>query len=261
MECYENGLLTKGDTDGLELTWGNGDAIIELVHKIARREGIGDILAEGGKAAAAKIGKGAEQFSMNVGGEELPMHDPRQSPGWGATYVSDPTPSKHTRGGTQFAEGGQAPEHLMKLLGIPHKLKKYDPTDKGKYHAILAGWQHLINTSGACLFAADGLNFRFLDLMKAITGWDLNPENLVHTGQRIATMLHGFNLREGFKPADFTMPPRVSGNPPLKVGKLKDVTLDLEGLKRQYYEAMGYDPETGGVGKERIESLGLQNIL
>jgi len=261
MECYENGLLTNSDTDGLELTWGNGDAIIELVHKIAKREGIGDILAEGGKAAAAKIGKGAEQFSMNVGGEELPMHDPRQSPGWGATYVSDPTPSKHTRGGTQFAEEGQAPEHLMELLGIPSKLEKYDPTDKGKYHAILAGWQHLTNTSGACLFAADGLNFRFLDLMKAITGWDLNPENLVHTGQRIATMLHAFNLREGFKPADFTIPPRASGNPPLKAGKLKDVTLDLEALRRQYYEAMGYNPETGDIGKERIESLGLQNIL
>jgi len=261
IECYENGLLTKKDADGLELTWGNSDAIIELVHKIAKREGIGDLLAEGGKAAAAKIGKGAEELAMHVGGEMMPMHDPRQAPGWGATYASDPTPAKHTRGGTQFAEGGMAPKHVMKLLGLPAKLEKYNPEGKGKYHAVIAGWQHLINTAGACLFAADGLNFRFIDLMRAITGWDLNAENMVQTGQRIATMLHAFNLREGFKPADFIIPPRVCGNPPLKAGPLKNVKLDIEELKRQYYDAMGYGVDNGDIRKETIERLGLQDIL
>jgi aldehyde:ferredoxin oxidoreductase len=261
IECYENGLLTKKDADGLELTWGNSDAIIELVHKIAKREGIGDVLAEGGKAAAAKIGKGAEKLAIHVGGEMLPMHDPRQAPGWGATYASDPSPAKHTRGGTQFAESGMAPPHVMDLLGLPTTMDKYNPKDKGKYHAILAGWQHLINTSGACLFAADGLNFRFIDLMKAITGWDLNVENMVQTGQRIATMLHAFNLREGFKPSDFTVPPRVCGNPPLTAGSLKDVKLDIEELKKQYYEAMGYDFQTGNIRQETVRALELQDVL
>ncbi len=261
IECFENGILTKRDTDGLELAWGNSDAIIELVHKIGKREGIGDILAEGGKMAAEKIGKGAEQFAMHVGGEMLPMHDPRQAPGWGATYASDPTPARHTRGGTQFAESGMAPQHVMDLLGIPVKLEKYNPKGKGKYHATLAGWQHLINTSGACLFAADGLNFRFIDVMKAITGWDLNPENTVQTGKRIATMLHAFNLREGFKPKDFTVPNRVLGIPPLTAGKLKDVTIDIEELKKQYYEEMGFDLQTGEIQKEKITALGLQDIL
>jgi aldehyde:ferredoxin oxidoreductase len=191
----------------------------------------------------------------------LPMHDPRQAPGWGATYASDPTPARHTRGGTQFAESGMAPQHVMDLLGIPVRLEKYNPKGKGKYHAILAGWQHLINTSGACLFGADGLNFRFIDLMRAITGWDLNIENLIQTGQRIATLLHAFNLREGFKPADFTVPPRVCGKPPLTAGSLKDVTIDVEELKKQYYEAMGFDPQTGEIGKDRIAALGLQDIL
>ena len=147
------------------------------------------------------------------------------------------------------------------MLGIPTKLEKYNPEGKGKYHAIMAGWQHLTNTSGACLFAADGLNFRFIDVMQAITGWDLNPENLVKTGQRIATMLHAFNLKHGFKPSDFTIPPRVCGNPPLTAGKLKDVKIDFEELKRQYYEAMGYDTGTSNIRQETIESLGLQDIL
>jgi aldehyde:ferredoxin oxidoreductase len=260
-ECYEKGLLTKKDTDGLELTWGNSDSIIELVHRIARREGIGDILAEGGKAAAAKIGRGAEQLAMHVGGELLPMHDPRQAPGWGATYVSEASPAKHTRGGTQFAESGMAPPHIMGMLGLPSQMEKYNPKDKGKYHAVVAGWQHIVNTSGACLFAADGLNFRLIEVLKAITGWDLNVENMVQTGQRIAVMLHAFNLREGFKPSDFTMPERVSGNPPLTAGPLKGVTLDLEELKKQYYAAMGFDFKTGSFRKERLEALGLQQIL
>ncbi len=261
MECYANGILTNEDTGGLDLKWGNSDAIIELVHKIARREGIGDVLADGAQAAAEKFGRGAERFAMHVGGEMLPMHDPRQAPGWGATYLCDASPAKHTRGGTQFAETGMAPPAVWEPLGVPAKMEKYNPKDKGKYHAIMAGWQHLINTSGACIFAADGLNFRFIELMKAITGWDLNAENLIQAGQRIDTMLHIFNLREGFKLSDFVMPARVCGNPPLTAGPLKGVALDFEELKRQYYEAMGFDFGTGKYHRERLEALGLQDIV
>ena len=97
--------------------------------------------------------------------------------------------------------------------------------------------------------------------MKAITGWELTAEEIIKTGQRISTLLHAFNLREGFKPDDFKMPARISGNPPLKVGLLKDISIDFEGLKRQYYDAMGFDPETGKIRKDRIEVLGLKDIL
>jgi aldehyde:ferredoxin oxidoreductase len=89
----------------------------------------------------------------------------------------------------------------------------------------------------------------------------LTVEELIKTGQRISTLLHAFNLREGFKPGEFKMPPRISGNPPLKVGLLKDITIDFEDLKRQYYEAMGFDTKTGAIRKDRIEALGLQDIL
>ena len=261
MECFENGILTSRDTGGLELTWGNSDAILELIEQIGRREGLGDILAEGPKIAAEKIGKGAGQFAMHVGGEPLPMHDPRQAPGWGATYVSDPTPARHTRGTTAFAEDGMAPEPVLKMLGVPASMEKYNPENKGVYHAVLAGWLHLVNTSGACLFAADALNFRLMDLLGSITGWEIDIETMKTTGKRIATMLHAFNLREGFKPEDFTMPPRVNGIPPLSAGKLKGITIDTEGLKKQYYEAMGFDPVTGKIRQETIEALGLQDIL
>jgi aldehyde:ferredoxin oxidoreductase len=264
IECYENGILTKKDTDGLELTWGNADAVIEVLKKMCTREGIGDLLAEGAQVAAAKIGRGAEKFAMHVGGEMLPMHDPRFAPGWGATYVSDPTPARHTRGGTQFIESGMADPTIFIPWGfkdIPSKVEKYNPAGKGKIHALMVARQYLVETSGTCLFAADALHFPFLDLMKAVTGWDLMDEEVIETGKRIATLLHAFNLREGFKPKDFTIPPRASGNPPLKAGVLKDITLDIEGLQRQYYEAMGFDTQTGEIRKDRIEALGLKDIL
>ena len=101
----------------------------------------------------------------------------------------------------------------------------------------------------------------FLEYMNAITGWDLDYEEIILTGKRITTLLHGFNLREGFKPGDFKLPERVNGNPPMKAGGLKDVTIDSEGLKRQFYEAMGFDVETGAIRREKLEALGLQDLL
>jgi aldehyde:ferredoxin oxidoreductase len=261
IECYENGLLTKKDTDGLELTWGNTDAIIEVLKKMCVREGIGDLLAEGAKIAAEKIGKGAEQFAIQIGGELLPMHDPRQAPGWGGTYLSDATPAKHVRGGTAFVESGPVNEMVFNALGVPMKVEKYNPAGKGRMHATLAAWQHLGNMSGMCLFAADGLPWSFIDMMKAVTGWDLTYDELVRVGLRVSTLLHGFNVREGFTPDDFRMPPRAAGDPPLKAGPLKGIAVDVYGLRRQYYEAMGFDIETGAIDKERVTDLGLEEVL
>lgn len=149
---------------------------------------------------------------------------------------------------------------IYEPLGVPTQLDKYNPEGKGKYHAIMAGWQHLMNCSGACIFAADGLNFRWIELMRAITGWDLDIDNLKLTGRRIATMMHLFNLREGFTLASFRIPERARGNPPLTAGPTKGVTLDIENLKRQYFEAMGFDLEAGRFREEALEEVGLKNI-
>ena len=192
--------ISKADTDGLELTWGNSDAHVAMLEKMCRREGIGDVLADGAKWAAQKIGGGAESLAMHAGGEMLAMHDPRCFPGWGATYISDSTPGRHTRGGTAFPEHGGVNERAYAGMGVPFKLEPYDPTDKGKYHALLAGWQHWVNTSGACLFGVDSMPLDFVGCMNAITGWGLDYEEIIETGNRITTLLHAFNLREGFKP-------------------------------------------------------------
>ena len=261
IDCYENGVLTKADTDGLELTWGNSDAHIAVLERMCRREGIGDVLADGAKWAAQRIGRGAEQLAMHAGGEMLAMHDPRCFPGWGATYISDSTPGRHTRGGTAFAEHGGVNERAYAGMGVPFNLDPYDPTGKGRYHSLLAGWQHWVNTSGACLFGVDSMPLDFVGCMNAITGWGLDYAEIVETGHRITTLLHGFNLREGFKPDDFKLPERARGNPPMKTGKLESVTIDSEGLKKQFYEAMGFDFQTGAIDRERIVALGLDDVL
>ena len=95
MECYENGLITKDDTDGVELTWGNGDAVIEMIHKIGRREGFGDVLADGAMRAAQKIGKGSERFAIHVKGQEFPMHEPRGKRSLTLAYSVSPTGADH----------------------------------------------------------------------------------------------------------------------------------------------------------------------
>lgn len=261
VDCYEHGLLSKKDTDGLELTWGNSDAHVALLEKMCRREGIGDTLADGAKWAAEKIGGGAAELAMHAGGEMLAMHDPRRFPGWGATYVSDATPGRHTRGGTAFPEHGGVNETVYAGLGVPFKLDPYDPTDKGRYHALLAGWQHWVNTSGACLFGVDSMPLDFLGCMNAVTGWGLDYDEIIETGRRITTLLHAFNLREGFTPGDFRLPERARGNPPLAVGALKGVTIDSEALRRGFYEAMGFDPDTGSIDRDRIIALGLEDVV
>jgi aldehyde:ferredoxin oxidoreductase len=261
IECYENGILTKSDMDGVELTWGNSEAIVAVLEKMIRREGIGDLLAEGAQIAAAKIGRGAEEFAMHVGGEMIAMHDPRESPGWGATYVSDATPGRHTRGGTYDVEMGWPKDPILYELGLPKSMDRFDPAGKGKAHAILASFRHLINVSGACMFAVDGLNFPLMEIMSGVTGWDLTSEEFVKTGYRIGALQHAFNLREGFKPGDFTMPPRIEGKPPFKVGAFKDMTLDMEELKKQFYAAMGFDYETGAIKREKIVELGLESLV
>ncbi len=261
IDCYENGILTSADTDGLELTWGNSDAHVAVLEKMCLRDGIGDVLADGAKWAAEKIGRGAESLAMHAGGEMLAMHDPRCFPGWGATYISDSTPGRHTRGGTAFAEHGGVNERAYAGMGIPFKMERYDVTDKGKYHAMLAGWQHWVNTSGACLFGVDSMPLDFVGCMNAITGWGLDYEEIVQTGKRITTLLHAFNLREGFKPDDFRLPERARGNPPLGAGALEGVTIDSEGLKKQFYEAMGFDAQSGAIERDRIVALGLDDVL
>ncbi len=228
---------------------------------MCRREGIGDVLADGAKWAAQKIGRGAEELAMHAGGEMLAMHDPRCFPGWGATYISDSTPGRHTRGGTAFAEHGGVNERAYAGMGVPFKLDPVRPDGQGAVprapRRLAALGEHLRSLPVRRGQHASG--FRGMHERHHRLGPGLRRDRRDRRG--ITTLLHGFNLREGFKPDDFKLPERARGNPPMKAGALKGVTIDSEGLKKQFYEAMGFDCQTGAIDRERIVALGLDDVL
>ena len=131
IECYENGILSAEDTGGLEIRWGDHQAIVALTEMIGRREGFGDLLADGVKVAAEKIGKGSEQYAMHIGGQEIAAHDPRGGWGFAIGYGADPTPGRHNQGGGQHPPGLDIPEVNDESPARPRAL----PQDQHQLHA------------------------------------------------------------------------------------------------------------------------------
>jgi aldehyde:ferredoxin oxidoreductase len=251
VECYENGILTKEDTDGLELNWNNAEALVALLEKMGKREGIGALLADGSRKAAAAIGKGAEQYAMHVQGSEVPMHDPKFQPGLATTYKMDATPARHTQGH----------EDMPPLLEDWSEHDKYVYTGKGDLHKKCSEMMHVVNAAGVCMFAYLSYDWNFVPaFLSAVTGWDIDTEESFRIGERIANVRHAFNLREGLNPIEFKVPSRLIGDPPQTDGNVRDITVDIDTQVREYCAAMDWDPETAVPSKERLLSLGLEEV-
>jgi len=257
MECFEHGIITKAEADGLDLTWGNHEAIVALTEKICKREGIGDVLADGVKLAAERIGKGAERFAIHIHGQEPGYHDAKLCPSRGTAYVADPTPGRHTAGGAATAEFGRATAP-QPGIDLP-KIERYQYTGKGPVQAAWSNHKQIVETSGLCLMPANW-GYRLDEAIAAVTGWDFTVAELLLTGERIQTLRHAFNVREGLRPADFKLPDRLIGKPPLKEGPTAGVTIDIDTLVKEYYEAMAWDTETGAPARERLRTLGLAEL-
>jgi aldehyde:ferredoxin oxidoreductase len=256
IECYENGLITEKDTGGLELSWGDGEAIVALTEKIAKQEGFGAILADGVKKAADKIGKGAEKYAFHVGGQELPMHDPRNAPSFATAYVGDPTPARHTQAGLAFSEMGLTPPGVE----LP-PLDKYTYTGKGQIEAMMKNGSHLLNASGMCFYGSMALPPEALPtFLVLVTGWQIPPEEFGKIGGRIANMRQAFNVREGLSPKDFKLEGRPIGEPPLEEGPLAKVKVDADTLRVEYFKAMDWDVNTGKPSKGKLEEMGLDDV-
>ncbi|KPK47661.1 MAG: hypothetical protein AMJ77_02370 [Dehalococcoidia bacterium SM23_28_2] len=252
IECYENGVITKEDTDGLELTWGNGEAIVELIHRAARREGIGEIFADGIRKAAEKLGARAEPFAMEVGGEELPMHDARLQPEYFATYKLDPTPARHT----------QYPSAIAPDWGVPRAPHdRNQASGRAEHHKGISEFQHIVNSIGVCMFITfSGPNQRVPEWVNAVTGWDTTHQELLKTGERIANLRMAFQVREGDNPAQRRIPGRLIGIPPLAEGPHKGFSLDAETLQREFLAACDWDQQTCKPSRAKLEELGLGDV-
>ena len=219
MECFERGLITKEDTGGLELNFGNGQALVELVEMIARREGFGDFVAEGVRRMSERIGGGSEEFAAHIKGQEVPMHDPRaRSPVLGLGYVLSPTGADHVHVTT-------------------HSLFK--------------------NCAGLCIVPGYS-DAQLVDMIRAITGWDVAIYELERVGQRGMDMARAFNAREGFTSADDRMPPRFTT--PFESGPLAGSRVNedyLRAMRRNHYHIMGWDVDTGVPTRARLEEMGI----
>jgi len=258
MECAEHGLIDAELDDGLTLSWGNAKATIELVRRIARREGIGDLLADGVMRAAEQIGGEAESFAMHAGGQELPMHDSRYEPALGLAYAVDPTPGRHNTANSGLLDV-PAIRKVLELEGLSSP-GRYDYDRKGTEFALVNRYLQVVNCIGVCMFSLVMGEPPIREWINAVTGWELTLEELLRIGHRIQVLRHVFNLREGIRPDGVSLPPRASGHPPLTKGPLKGITLDMEAMKQDYFRRMGYDQ--GGIpSRELLESLGLLDVV
>lgn len=266
IECYEQGILTKEDTDGIELMWGNSNAIVALIHKMINRDGIGDLLADGSKVAAQKIGKGSDLYAVHAGGQEPAMHDGRQDPGFGLHYSVEPAPGRHTIGSHLYYEMFQL---WKKVKGLPkkwpfeiyHKNKKYRATiDQAKEAAACSKFMNVVNGSGLCMFGTFiGIKRTpTFDWLNAATGWNKTPEEYMEIGERIQTLRQAFNIKHAIDPKANKLSDRALGRPPQAQGANKGRTVDIEKMMSDYWAEFGWDTGTGKPADETLTRLGIE---
>lgn len=259
MECFENGILTTRDTDGVELKFGNADAMLQMVEMIARRRGVGDLLAEGTKRAAGKLGRGADAFAMHVKGVEIPMHEPRVKQGLGLIYAVGAGGADHCSGmhDTGYTTNSPAFEHL-RGMGATRPLPANDLSDE-KVASQRAShlWNLFLDSVVCCQFVPWSVD-ELAEIVRAVTGWSYTTHEAVKLGERVATLGRLFNLREGITSAHDNLPKRMFG--PTRAGALKNGGIDPEKFGhavRTFYAMMGWDEETGVPTRGKMLELGI----
>ena len=259
MECFERGLLTKKDTGGLELRFGNAEAMLELIEQIVHRRGFGAVLARGCLQAAKEIGRGTERFAMQVKGQEIPMHEPRIKFGLGLGYATSPTGADHCHNihDTAYAAEGDSIKN-MRSLGVLDPLPAdYLGAEKVRLFKYHVDSQTLKNCLCVCLFLPyDQQQIR--DLTQAVTGWNTTVFELMKAGERAMAMARAFNYREGLRAKDdvahwrfstaFESGPKVGVKVPAK-----DINEAIDLL----YGMNGWDRETGAPTAAKLHELGL----
>ncbi|MFX0023222.1 MAG: aldehyde ferredoxin oxidoreductase family protein [Candidatus Hermodarchaeota archaeon] len=260
MECYENGIISEKDTSGLKLTFGNAEAMVKMVEMIGKREGFGDILAEGVKRASEKLGNGADKFAMHVKGQEIPMHEPRLKQGLGVGYTISPTGAEHMANLHDTSIATERSLVSYGALGILEPLELDDLGDK-KVRALVyySNWRNLYNALLICYF----LPWDYVDvpeILTAVTGWYSSTWELMKVGERITTMARVFNIREGLTKEDDWLPERFFQ--PHTSGALSKTSVKPNKLKsaiKSYYKMMGWDEE-GNPTMSKLAELELEWI-
>jgi aldehyde:ferredoxin oxidoreductase len=247
MELFERGLITKEDV-GFELNFGDADAMVRMTELMVKREGFGDVLADGTRKAAERIGKGSEYYTMQVKGLEIPAYDPRGAMGIGLNFATANRGGCHVSGYTIAAE----------IVGAPLKVDPFDASEEKVDLTIL--FQDLtaaIDSAVNCLFLAFAIGAdEYADMLAGVMGWDgYGAEELLKTGERIFALERMFNKREGFGKKDDTLPERFLKEP-MPEGPAEGKVHPLDDMLKVYYEKRGYD-KNGHPTEEKLKELGL----
>ncbi|MFH1821384.1 MAG: aldehyde ferredoxin oxidoreductase C-terminal domain-containing protein, partial [Methanobacteriota archaeon] len=246
MELYQNKIITSKDTGGAKLEWGDAEAMVEMVNKIAYRTGIGNILAEGVAIAAKKIKKGSEKYAMHVKGLELPGYDPRGQFGMGLNYATANRGGCHCTGYTTFDE-------------VTGPIDPFSAKGKGELIHRIQNEAALRNSVVLCTFGEWITKSYLRELLRTATGLSFTKDELDEMGERIFNLERAFNVREGFTGKDDTLPKRLLKEP-LKEGKSKAHVVELGTMLRDYYGVRGWDLKTGIPSRKKLEGLGLSDV-
>lgn len=245
-ELFQRGILTLEDTGGLELTWGNHQAMLHLIKQIGERKGLGNLLAEGVKRAAEALNRGAEEYAMHVKGLEFGGYDPRGIKGYGLSYATSNIGASHMYGRPREELYGQA--------------DRFTEEGKGKFIVNAQSQLAIDETMILCCFGNSGMTTQLMgELMKAATGIEelADPAYLGQVGERILCLERAFNIREGFSRQDDKLPKRFIQEKLQNAGPSTGMVIqNLDGLLDEYYDALGYTRE-GIPSEERLEQLGL----
>lgn len=250
-ELYERGLLSPQELDGLDLSWGNCEALLALIKKIAVREGLGDFLANGVQQAAEAMGRGADQYAMHCKGLELPAYEPRAVKGYGLSYATSNIGGSHMYG---------RPRHELYGGNDPRPIDRFADTGRGDLIALVQLQQAGDETAIVCNFGNSGLTPELLgQLLVAASGieefGDVRYRELV--GERIVCLERAFNVREGMDRKDDTLPARMLTEPLANAGPATgQVIRKLDVMLDEYYDALGYT-RAGIPGEAKIKELGL----
>ncbi|MCJ7775253.1 MAG: aldehyde ferredoxin oxidoreductase family protein [Desulfobulbaceae bacterium] len=259
MECFEKGILKKDDAGGMEIEFGDSETMIELVHMIAKREGVGDLLAEGTRIMAQRLGHDSESFAMNVKGLELPAYDSRAAKITGLAFATA------NRGGDHVTAYVQGPTFLASPFLVVEESEIEDPLQENPQEAKVVKDMEdaltVFDAAGCCKFMGMTLDTEeWSAIIAALTGWKFGVEEFRKTGERIYNLERAFNVREGLSRADDTLPKRLLEEP-LPEGPAAGHVNNLEIYLDPYYEFRNWDKTTGKPTPDKLRELGLDDVI
>jgi len=267
MDCYERGILSKVEADGLDLTWGNTDTTVELVKRIASRKGIGRILGEGVRRASQEIGKGSDLLAIEVKGLEGPAHDGRSGKALAIMYGTANRGMCHIHPLEGMAYDSGKNDFGLVPYGVPdpNTVDRFAEEGKGQIAKTLGDFGILPDILGICkFFVYNDLGLPELaELVSSLTGWDIDGKKLLSIGERVYNLQRMFNVREGIRRIDDMLPERCLKLP--EFGEYSSVEgceiKDYERMLDEYYKARGWSRETGIPTKNKLEQLGLGDLV